>query len=210
MMTWLEVLKVSNSHVWPRVGHDLVPTLTLSSPSVHDQYFVPSPELELWQNVGLFSWPPVSGISNTMSQNVGGSEREAEIIMFFCEKSVFDIMSWFAICHVSFQNIQTNMNHANTSQARLGPQQTQFLRWISQFLKIFPRPIYWKWLYYNSHIQEKLFARKLLHVQTNLGIRFLHLANMNINQRWDSPFSTLPEFLFSRVRLVSLCMFVNK
>ena len=103
MMTWLEVLKVSNSHVWPRVGHDLVPTLTLSSPSVHDQYFVPSPELELWQNVGLFSWPPVSGISNTMSQNVGGSEREAEIIMFFCEKSVFDIMSWFAICRVSFQ-----------------------------------------------------------------------------------------------------------
>ena len=83
MMTWLEVLKVSNSHVWPRVGHDLVPTLTLSSPSVHDQYFVPSPELELWQNVGLFARPPVSGTSNVMSQNVGGSEREAEIIMFF-------------------------------------------------------------------------------------------------------------------------------
>lgn len=102
-----------------------------------------------------------------------------------------------------FKNIQTNMNHANTSQARLGPQQTQFLRRISQFLKIFPRPIYWKWLYYNSHIQEKLFARKLLHVQTNLGIRFLHPTNMNINQRCDSPFSTHPDFLFS---LVSLCM----
>ena len=78
-----------------------------------------------------------------------------------------------------FQNIQTNMNHANTSQARPGPQQTQFLRWISQFLKISPRPIYWKWLYYNSHIQEKLFARKLPHVQTNLRIRFLHPSNMN-------------------------------
>ena len=105
-----------------------------------------------------------------------------------------------------FKNIQTNMNHANTSQARLGPQQTQFLRRISQFLKIFPRPIYWKWLYYNSHIQEKLFARKLLHVQTNLGIRFLHPTNMHINQRCDSHFSTLPDFMFS---LVSLCRYVT-
>lgn len=46
---------------------------------------------------------PASGTSNTMSQNVGGSEREAEIIMFLFEKSDLDIMSWFAICRVSFQ-----------------------------------------------------------------------------------------------------------
>ena len=152
---------------------------------------------------------PASGTSNTMSQNVGGSEREAEIIMFFLKNHISTSCPGLRSVVFHFKNIQTNMNHANTSQARLGPQQTQFLRWISQFLKISPRPIYWKWLYYNSHIQEKLFARKLLHVQTNLGIRFLHPTNMNINQRWDSPFSTLPDFCLV-VCLVSLCMFVNK
>ena len=135
----------------------------------------------------------------------GGSEREAEIIMFYKNQiSISCPDLWSVMFH--FKNIQTNMNHANTSQARPGPQQTQFLRRISQFLKIFPRPIYWKWLYYNSHIQEKLFARKLLHVQTNLGIRFLHPTNMHINQRCDSHFSTLPDFLFS---LVSLCMLLH-
>ena len=80
--------------------------------------------------------------------------------------------------------------HANTAQWRGGPQQTQVLQWISLFLKIFPGPIYWKWLYYKimsyifkgNYLQENCFTSKRI-----LPLNFLHHADMNINTLWLSP-----------------------
>ena len=83
----------------------MVPTLTLSSPSVHDQYFVPSPNLGVETKCWIMFM--VSCIKHRLAKHYHVSKCRWQRVRAGRNNHVLEklhpaIMSWFAICRVSF------------------------------------------------------------------------------------------------------------